>query len=64
MKNPTPTTKQGKEITDNKFCKCGHPLSEHFDPSYSCGKQLEPDMADGLFNFCRHCEEDSNWKLP
>jgi hypothetical protein len=41
---------------------CSHPLSDHFDASYSCNEAIEPAMADGLTNFCHHCEEDATWQ--
>ena len=44
------------------ICKCGHPLSEHYEPSYECGRALEADLVEGLTNYCRHCEENQTWQ--
>jgi len=46
-------------LEKKKICKCGHLLSEHFEPSNVCGEDIGQGMADGLINYCRHCEENS-----
>lgn len=51
----------GREEIKN-VCKCGHPYNEHFDASYGCGHDLKPELAEGLTNYCYHCEEDSTWQ--
>jgi hypothetical protein len=49
-----------RNMKNKKNCqKCNHPLKEHFDQGYECNVAVEPRAADGLYNYCLHCEENS-----
>lgn len=58
------TVTEGKNEVPNagRLCKCGHAFWQHYDRGMECGKDVSSGMADGLYNYCLHCEKEGPWK--